>query len=97
MIGFKNLPDQIFNDFKKYVQEVQKTAIKNCNLKDDELKLDVIKNGNEMNISFLNIDEKKLECLKKAILDTVPTHENLQKILLSECDKTKEKLKSKQD
>jgi len=87
----ENLPDQILNDFKKYVQEVQKTAIENCNLKEDELQLEVIKQGNEMSVSFSDTDEKKLECLKQAILKVTPPDEQLRKIMLSECDKTKEK------
>lgn len=80
--------------FNEYCNKVKEYAKRKCDLKENEITLEAVKNGDEISVSF-NTRGEKLACVKQAIeenLNSMPiTTKALFEHLLKEIEK---KLKS---
>ena len=91
-----DLPNKIQSEFKEYVQEIRKVAIKNGGLLESELELQVTQDDPDvLSVQFVSVDKKRLECIKQAILEVNPPIENYKQFLLERCKQVEEELDKK--
>ncbi|MGC1425743.1 MAG: hypothetical protein WA833_03475 [Nitrosotalea sp.] len=57
----------------EYLSDVKKQAYEICGLKEEEITLKAVKNGDKITIDFSMKDRTKLECVKNAIEKVLPS------------------------